>query len=157
EAIDTAAGATLEAVSPRPREGPSDELTPADRPMRPTPGAGAVTQAHETTRTGPGDGTAQSRSAPEFSFRIAPGIPGYEIESELGRGGMGVVYKARQVVLNRTCALKMVLAGEHAGTEAGARFLAEAGVVAKLQHLNFVQIFHLGEHDGQPYFEMEYV
>src|SRR5262245_18019379 len=59
EAIDTAAGATLEAVSPCPREEPSDELTPADRPMRPTPDAGAVTQAHATTRTGPGDGTAQ--------------------------------------------------------------------------------------------------
>src|SRR3954447_15656587 len=68
EAIDTTAGATLEAVSPRPREEPSDELTLADGPMQPTPDAGAVTQAHETTRTGPGDGTAQSRSAPEFRF-----------------------------------------------------------------------------------------
>jgi WD40 repeat protein/tRNA A-37 threonylcarbamoyl transferase component Bud32 len=70
---------------------------------------------------------------------------------------MGVVYKARQVRLNRPCALKMILAGPHAGVEAAARFLAEAEAVAKLQHPNIVQIFHTDEHDGYPYFEMEYV
>ena len=70
---------------------------------------------------------------------------------------MGVVYKARQVRLNRPVALKMILAGAHAGAEAAARFLAEAEAVAKLQHPNIVQIFHIGEHDGLPYFEMEYV
>ena len=70
---------------------------------------------------------------------------------------MGVVYRARQVRLNRAVALKMILAGEHAGAEAAARFLAEAEAVAKLQHPNIVQIFHIDEHDGFPYFEMEYV
>src|SRR5689334_21878433 len=74
EAIDTAAGATLDAVSPRPREEPPDELTLADRPMRPTPDAGAATRAREATRTGPGDGTAPSHSASEFSLRVAPVI-----------------------------------------------------------------------------------
>src|SRR5258708_867687 len=59
--------------------------------------------------------------------------------------------------LNRVVALKMILAGEHAGAEAAARFLAEAEAVAKLQHPNIVQIFHIDEHDGYPYFEMEYL
>src|SRR5262245_8084471 len=86
-----------------------------------------------------------------------PVIPGYRVEGELGRGGMGVVYRARQVRLNRAVALKMILAGRHAGAEAAARFLAEAEAVAKLQHPNIVQIFHIDEHDGFPFFEMEFV
>ena len=86
-----------------------------------------------------------------------PSIPGYSIEAEVGRGGMGVVYRARQSRLNRTVALKMILAGAHAGAEAGARFLAEAEAIARLQHPNIVQIFHIDEHEGRPFFEMEYV
>jgi eukaryotic-like serine/threonine-protein kinase len=86
-----------------------------------------------------------------------PTVPGYEILGELGRSGMGVVYQVRQVRLNRAVALKMILAGQHAGALARARFLAEAEAVAKLQRPNIVQIFHIDEHAGYPYFEMEYV
>jgi WD40 repeat protein len=103
--------------------------------------------------------TVASVGAPReaTALRAASAIPGYEIVGELGRGGMGVVYRARQILLNRAVALKMILAGQHAGGEAAARFLAEAEAVAKLQHPNIVQIFHIDEHDGFPFFEMEFV
>jgi WD40 repeat protein len=86
-----------------------------------------------------------------------PSVPGYEILGELGRGGMGVVYRARQVQLNRLCALKMVLGGAYAGPEAIRRFLAEAETIARLEHPNIVQIHHIGEAEGLPYIELEYL
>jgi serine/threonine protein kinase len=82
---------------------------------------------------------------------------GYEVVGELGRGGMGVVYLARKVALNRFCALKMILAGAHAGGAALARFRAEAAAIARLRHPDIVQIYHVGEADGLPYLELEYL
>src|SRR5712692_10092154 len=84
-------------------------------------------------------------------------VPGYEIVGELGRGGMGVVYKARQIGLNRWVALKMVLAGAHASQHQLDRFLTEAKAVADLQHPNIVQIYDIDEHEGLPYFSLEFV
>jgi WD40 repeat protein/serine/threonine protein kinase len=84
-------------------------------------------------------------------------VPGYEVIAELSRGGMGVVYRARQVGLNRMVALKMILAGAGAGAEDRARFRAEAEAVARLHHPNIVQIYDIGECDGCPYFSMELV
>src|SRR5262249_22084271 len=76
---------------------------------------------------------------------------------ELGRGGMGVVYRARQLGLHRTVALKMVLAGIRNGPKELARFRAEAAVIARLQHPNIVQIYDVGEAAGRPYFVLEFV
>jgi hypothetical protein len=84
-------------------------------------------------------------------------IPNYDILRELGRGGMAVVYEARQKSLGRVVALKMILAGAHASTEALVRFQVEAQAVARLQHPNIVQVYDAGVHQGQPFFTMELV
>jgi serine/threonine protein kinase len=84
-------------------------------------------------------------------------LPGYDLLEELGRGGMGVVYQARKRGLNRLVAIKMILAGRHAGPEELARFRREAAAVARLRHPHIVQIYEIGEHDGCPFFSLEYV
>jgi tetratricopeptide (TPR) repeat protein len=83
-------------------------------------------------------------------------VPGYEVLGLLGKGGMGVVYKARHVLLGRTVALKMIRAAEHSTQEERRRFLAEARAVASLQHPHIVQIHEVGEHGGLPFFSLEF-
>jgi tetratricopeptide (TPR) repeat protein len=84
-------------------------------------------------------------------------VSGYELLREVGRGGMGVVYQARHRALKRTVALKMILAGGHAGDAERQRFCAEAEAVARLSHPNIVQVYEVGESDGLPFCALEYV
>src|SRR5262245_4315370 len=101
--------------------------------------------------THPGSGGADD-------FQVFPQAPpGYEILQEIGRGGMGVVYKARHRALDRLVALKMIRSGEFAEREERLRFEAEARAVAKLSHPNVIQIFEIDELNGLPYLALEYV
>jgi WD40 repeat protein/serine/threonine protein kinase len=112
----------------------------------PPPGGTATDTA---ARVSPGD--TDSPEAPP------PAPAGYDIEEVLGRGGMGVVYLARQRGLNRRVALKMIRDGALASGQELARFRGEAQAVARLQHPNIVQIYEIGEHAGRPYFSLEYL
>jgi serine/threonine protein kinase/tetratricopeptide (TPR) repeat protein len=87
---------------------------------------------------------------------VGPEVAGYEIVRELGRGGMGVVFLARQKGLNRRVALKMMLAGSMAERSDFERFRSEAETLARLQHPNIIQIYDIGEHADQPYFSLEF-
>jgi serine/threonine protein kinase/tetratricopeptide (TPR) repeat protein len=99
-----------------------------------------------------------SAAAPvDATIKMPAGMAGYELLGELGRGGMGVVYKARQVGLKRLVALKMILAGAHAGPRELARLRAEAEAAARLHHPNITQIYAIEENEGRPFLSLELV
>jgi serine/threonine protein kinase len=119
---------------------------------------------------GPGKSSAVSADSAAFPKKLSlessigtaavqdwPEVPGFTILGELGRGNMGVVYKAHQNNLKRLVALKMILAGSHVAPEDLVRFRGEAEAVARLQHPNVVQIYEIGESRGYPYLALEYV
>ncbi len=120
-------------------------------------------QAADAERTGDfscdPDATAAFASTGERipSTRNRISIPGYRILGELGRGAMGVVYKAHQLRADRSVALKVMLHSDHAQSEEAARFTKEAQSAARLQHPNIVQIYEVGEAGETPYFTLEFV
>ena len=127
--------------------GDSDQI--ADQPtMPPTPGDQSSV-AHQPT-------VVPGASSPNPSSGV-PQLDGYEILSELGRGGMGVVYKARDTNLDRTVALKMVLGGKFATADEIQRFRIEGEAAARLDHPGIVPIYDIGEADGNHFFSMKFI
>ena len=124
-------------------------LPPRDPiPVDPTGSFSAANAASNLTGTSP--------SSAELLGAFPETVAGYEILGVLGRGGMGVVYKARQVKLGRLVALKMILAGAPCRQQDRDRFRTEAEAIARLQHPNIVQVHEVGEHDGKPFFSLEF-
>ncbi len=109
--------------------------------------SGASSDARATVRI-----AAPAPAAPEM-----PSVAGYEMLGVLGKGGMGVAYKAWHAPLKRVVALKMIRAGDEAGPDELARFRTEAEAVGRLQHPNIVQVFEVGLYGSRPYLALEYL
>ena len=136
---------------PRGTSAEADAILPTrEFPGTPEPQAGEWLSPPTVS---PSQSDAPAMMAPYFPTSI----PGYEVNEEIGRGGMGVVYRARQLSLNRVVALKMILAGRHASDDELGRFRLEAEAVAQLQHPNIVQVYEVGEHHGRAFCCLEFV
>lgn len=142
---------------------PNDSEDPPSPPQTPAlPRSGLPTEVFDfgATFVSPaadvGGGADQSASQDEGAQPQRERIANYDILAELGRGGMGVVYKAQDRRLGRLVALKVILSGGHAGTTERQRFQVEVESAARLQHPNIVQVYEVGEDDGRPYMSMEF-
>jgi serine/threonine protein kinase/tetratricopeptide (TPR) repeat protein len=163
-------------------EGPADGALPddtlicpichpayADPPLPPEPlpavqalsalFASAPSDSNLGPPTDPAPGAANGLADPaKGAAALGPAtIAGYELLEVLGRGGMGIVYKARELRLQRLVALKVTAPGVQAAPEELARFRSEAEAVARLEHPHIVRVYGAGEQDGRPFFAMEYV
>src|SRR5262245_27270552 len=148
---------------------PDDLPRTTDRARAPDAGASSealTTDAHPGQENGAPPASSASEATPPCRPRgeppgerppPLPAVPGYEVLGVIGRGGMGVVYKARHLSLKRTVALKMILAGGHAGEHDRQRFRLEAEAVARVQHPNVVQIFEVGSHNGHDFLALEFI
>ncbi len=125
----------------------SDPLRTIDQPINSEDTADQLAESSLATPDG----------LPQRQPHEAVTLPGYEILGVLGRGGMGIVYKARQTAANRIVALKMILRGEHASATDLQRFQREAEAVARLSHPNIVSVYEVGTHQGLPSFNLEYL
>jgi WD40 repeat protein/tRNA A-37 threonylcarbamoyl transferase component Bud32 len=162
EPIDPLAG---EADAVLPTHAPTLEFTSPESTDTPDPSFSSLevvlplpVPAPPSSGSGPREPSSIVPFGPSETVEFSPPtVPGYEIVHEVGRGGMGVVYKARQLNLNRIVALKMILSGAQAGAVERDRFRREAEAVAALQNPNIVQIYDIGEANGHPYLALEFV
>jgi len=140
-----------DAALPSPGEGPDQPTlieTRAERQAGEGPDLGATTSSR---------GFEVHPTAEDVGNGPLSRLAEYELLAEIGRGGMGVVFKARHLRLNRVVALKMILGGALAGPDDLQRFETEAAAAAQLQHPGIVGLYEIGSHEGQPYFSMEFV